>query len=143
MTKSPMSGQTVSRLAGAGGRVIVDTHALVWALRDPELLGTGAVEAIRSGIVSASVASLWELLIKKSKPGALLAEPLDWWARYVVGSGIRVLGIRESHVVALGGLGPYHKDPFDRILVAQAIVERATLVSKDATLAQYGISVVW
>lgn len=138
-----MSGQTASRLTGSGGRIIVDTHALVWALREPELLGAGAVEAIRSGVVSASVASLWELLIKKSKPGALLAEPVAWWSRYVVGSGIRVLGIRESHVVALGDLEPHHKDPFDRILVAQAIVERATLVSKDASLARYGVPVVW
>ena len=62
---------------------------------------------------------------------------------YVVGSGILVLGIRESQVVALGDLEPYHKDPFDRILVAHAIVERATLVSKDASLARYGVGVVW
>ena len=56
-------------------RVLVDTHTLVWALR--------------GGLVSASVASLWELLVKQSKPGALLADPLAWWARYVVGTGIR------------------------------------------------------
>jgi PIN domain nuclease of toxin-antitoxin system len=138
-----MPGRPVSRPGGAVERVLVDTHTLVWALRDPELLGVGAVEALRGGLVSASVANLWELLVKQSKPGALLADPLAWWARYVVGSGIRVLGIREAHVVALGGLEPIHKDPFDRILVAQAIVERATLVSKDATLAQYGVRVVW
>jgi PIN domain nuclease of toxin-antitoxin system len=138
-----MPGRTVSRPETVAGRVLVDTHTLVWALREPELLGVAGAEALREGVVSASVASLWELLVKKGKPGALLADPQDWWDRYVGGSGIRVLGIREAHVAALGRLEGHHKDPFDRILVAQAIVERATLVSKDAVLGRYGVRVIW
>lgn len=138
-----MPGRTADRPPTEPARVLVDTHTLVWALREPEFLGPAGAEALRDGTVLASVASHWELLLKKGKPEALLADPLDWWGKYVLGSGIRVLGIREAHVAALGRLADQHRDPFDRILVAQAIVERATLVSKDAALGKYGARVIW
>ena len=89
------------------------------------------------------MASLWELLLKKRKAGALVADPLPWREKCVLRSGIRVLGIRQSHVIALGQLGDFHQDPFDRILVAQTMVEGALLVSKDSELAVYGVNVVW
>jgi PIN domain nuclease of toxin-antitoxin system len=90
-----------------------------------------------------SVASLWELVLKTGKKDALLQDPLPWWEKYVVGSRILTLAIRTSHVLALGRLPELHKDPFDRILVAQAIVERMPLVTKDSRLQQYGVAVVW
>ena len=62
---------------------------------------------------------------------------------YVVTSGIPALPIRANHVVALGSLPEIHKDPFDRILVAQSIVEKLPLVSRDARLAKYGIEIIW
>lgn len=77
-----MSGKAASKITGFAGRVLLDTHALGWALREPELLGVWAVAAIRRGVVAARVASLWELLIQKSKPGALLAEPVAWWSHW-------------------------------------------------------------
>jgi PIN domain nuclease of toxin-antitoxin system len=89
------------------------------------------------------VANLWELVLKTRKPGALVADPLHWWEKYVVRSGIRVLAIRTPHIVTLAGLPDLHKDPFDRILVAQALAEGFTLASKDAILARYGAPLVW
>jgi PIN domain nuclease of toxin-antitoxin system len=82
-------------------------------------------------------------VLKRRKPGLLVADPLAWWEKYVVRSGIRVLAIRTRHIVSLAGLPDLHKDPFDRILVAQALAERLTLASKDVILARYGAPLVW
>lgn len=124
-------------------KILTDTHTLVWALSNPEALGRGAREALASSPFTASVANLWELVLKTSKPGSLVADPLPWWEKYVVRSGIRVLAIRTRHIVSLAGLPDLHKDPFDRILVAQALTEGLTLASKDAILARYGAPLVW
>ena len=92
---------------------------------------------------TASVANLWELVLKTRKPGALVADPLPWWEKYVIRSGIPAIAIRTAHIRALAGLPDLHKDPFDRILVAQSLAEGLTLVSKDAMLANYGVPVIW
>jgi PIN domain nuclease of toxin-antitoxin system len=124
-------------------KILTDTHTLVWALSDPEALGRAAREALAGQPFTASVANLWELVLKARKPGALVADPLPWWEKYVVRSGIRVLPIRAPHIRALAGLPDLHKDPFDRILIAQALAEQMTLASKDAMLARYGVPLVW
>jgi PIN domain nuclease of toxin-antitoxin system len=124
-------------------RVLTDTHTLVWALSAPEALGHAASEALANSPFTASVVNLWELVLKSHKPRALIADPLPWWEKYVVGSGIRVLSIRVRHIVSLAGLPNLHKDPFDRLLVAQALAEGMTLASKDAFLARYKAPLVW
>jgi PIN domain nuclease of toxin-antitoxin system len=124
-------------------RVLTDTHTLVWALTDPNLLSEKARRLIAEGDVAASAANLWELVLKAGKNGALVQDPLPWWERYVTGNGIIVLPIRAQHVMALGSLGAIHRDPFDRILLAQASYERRILVSKDPELKRYTASVVW
>jgi PIN domain nuclease of toxin-antitoxin system len=124
-------------------KVLTDTHTLAWALSRPELLGRAAREALASSPFTASVVNLWELVLKSRKPGALVADPLPWWEKYVVRSGIRVLSIRTLHIRALAGLPDLHKDPFDRMLVAQALAEGLTLTSKDAILAGYGMPLLW
>jgi PIN domain nuclease of toxin-antitoxin system len=93
--------------------------------------------------VAVGVASLWELVLKSGKKDALLQDPLPWWEEYVVQARIPTLAIRTSHVMTLGRLPELHKDPFDRILVAQAIVERMPLVTKDSRIQQYGIATIW
>lgn len=124
-------------------KVLADTHSLVWALSDPRALSTKSLKVLTEAEVTASVASLWELLLKKRRKGALLADPLAWWEEFVIGANVPTLAIRTVHVLALGRLPEIHKDPFDRILVAQAIAERMPLVSKDSHLAGYGISIIW
>jgi len=124
-------------------KVLTDTHTLVWALSDPESLSAAAHQALATATFTASVANLWELVLKASKPGGLVADPLPWWTKYVTGSGIPALAIRTAHIRALAALPELHKDPFDRILVAQAIAEGMTLVSKDPILTGYGAPVIW
>jgi PIN domain nuclease of toxin-antitoxin system len=124
-------------------RVLTDTHSLVWALSDPATLSREARQVLTDSEVIASVANLWELCLKAQKRDALLANPLPWWDRYVVNSGIPALPIRANHVVALGSLPDIHKDPFDRILVAQSMIEKLPLVTRDVRLAKYGIQIIW
>ena len=124
-------------------KVLTDTHTLVWALSDPDVLGGAARDALGGSPFTASVANLWELVLKTRKPGALVADPLPWWDKYVVRQGIRALSIRRPHILALAGLPDVHKDPFDRILVAQALAEGLTLASKNTILARYGVPLVW
>ena len=104
-------------------RVLTDTHTLVWALSDPDSLSAEARRVLIESEVMASVANLWELCIKSQKKGALLADPVAWWNKYIVKCGVPALSIRAAHVMALGVLADIHRDPFDRILVAQSIVK--------------------
>jgi PIN domain nuclease of toxin-antitoxin system len=124
-------------------KVLTDTHTLVWALSDPEALGALARAGLAESPFTASVVNLWELVLKARKPGALVAAPIPWWEKYVVRPRIPTLAIRTSHIRVLASLPDLHKDPFDRILVAQALAERLTLATKDAIFARYGVPVVW
>jgi PIN domain nuclease of toxin-antitoxin system len=124
-------------------KILTDTHTLVWALSNPEALGVSARDALAGSPFTASVANLWELVLKASRPAALVANPVPWWQKYIVGQGIPTLGIHTRHMVALAALPEIHKDPFDRILLAQAVSERLTLASKDSIFMQYGAPVVW
>ena len=124
-------------------RVLVDTHSLVWALSAPESLSPKARRILADSEVVVSVANLWELLLKAPKKDALLTDPLAWWERHISGNAIAILSIRVSHVIALGHLPEIHRDPFDRILIAQAIVENLPLVSKDARLSEYKVRILW
>jgi PIN domain nuclease of toxin-antitoxin system len=118
--------------------LLLDSHALLWALHAPEKLAPGARAAIADGNqpVFYSAASVWELAIKSSKgllriDGDLLAAIGD--ARLVE------LPVRAAHAWAVRRLPPIHADPFDRLLVAQAQVDRLTLVSRDRFLEEYRI----
>jgi len=78
-------------------KVLTDTHTLVWALTGSEPLGAAANAALARSLFTASVANLWELVFKSRKPGALVADPLLWWEKYVLGPRIPTLAIRTAH----------------------------------------------
>lgn len=124
-------------------RVLADTHALVWAVSSPELLSSTALAAFENEEIVASVASLWELSLKSGKKNALIADPVPWWRKYVTDKGVSTLPIRTADVIALCSLAEIHKDPFDRILVAQSLSQGIPLVTKDGRLALYGTSTIW
>ena len=124
-------------------KVLVDTHTLVWGLEDADPLSKTARRILLESEVVVSAASLWELLLKKGKRDALVQDPQKWWTDFVSKPALMVIGIQQSHVIEIGRLPAIHSDPFDRILVAQAIVEKIPLVSKDRQLAKYGVKVLW
>jgi PIN domain nuclease of toxin-antitoxin system len=122
---------------------LLDTHTLVWGVTAPERLPLRIRDLLAAGQGKASVVSYWELMLKKGRQTALVLDPARWWERYVTRASVEVLPVRVVHVDRLDELGEWHRDPFDRMLVAQALAEGFTLASKDATLARYGAPVVW
>jgi len=122
---------------------LLDTHVLVWGVAAPEKLPARVRRILAKDNTRVSVVSYWELVLKKGRPNALVVHPLDWWERYVTRAAVEVLPVRVAHVDRLDELAEIHRDPFDRMLVAQALAEECTLVSRDGALAHYGIPVVW
>ena len=122
---------------------LLDTHALIWSVSAPEKLSRKARRIVESGAVKASVVSYWELILKKSHPRALVTDPVSWWERFVNRSSVEVLPLRVAHITELDGLTQLHRDPFDRVLLAQAIAENISLLSRDSELGRYGAKVVW
>ena len=127
-------------------RVLLASHAFLWWIGDDPRLSPGAREVIAEGDneVFFSTASAWELAIKSSL--GRLRMPADF-ERFVTDqvdlNGFSVLPVQLSHALRVHGLPPHHKDPFDRMLIAQALVEDMPLVSRDRRLAGYGVRLVW
>lgn len=120
-------------------RLLLDTHVLLWALGNPTRLGRKTRSLIERSEVLVSVASLWEISIKAGL-GKLKIEPQDVFDA-IEPSGFDVLPIQAAHAIEVFSLGAAHGDPFDRLLVAQAMSERITLLTFDETLLGYGSSV--
>jgi PIN domain nuclease of toxin-antitoxin system len=127
-------------------RVLLDTHALLWWLAGDDRLPPGVGDLIDDPAtrVHVSSASLWELVVKTAAgrlrldddPAVLFTEPLD-------AAGFRVLPVDRRHVLALPELPDLHRDPFDRMLVAQALVEDLDVVTGDRQVRRYPVRVVW
>ena len=119
-------------------RLLLDTQVLVWAFGNHPRLGPVAREAITDPGNDAyvSAASVWEIAIKQAL-GKLRA-PQDLAGR-VERDGFRGLPVSLFHAEHAGGLAPIHRDPFDRLLVAQAQVEGLTIVTSDSVIPRYGV----
>jgi PIN domain nuclease of toxin-antitoxin system len=122
---------------------LLDTSTLLWTLATPNRLSKLARDAIATGESVISVASYWEVVIKTRKGMLPIPDPVTWWTRTAYLFGNRTLPIRATHVTALAALPDLHRDPFDRILIAQAIAEGLVLVTNDSKTAKYPVLVVW
>jgi PIN domain nuclease of toxin-antitoxin system len=120
--------------------LLLDTHALLWALHTPERLSQEARAAIGDGsrLVYFSAASVWELAIKSSR--GKLDIDADF-LRAAELSRFSELPVRSEHAWAVRDLPPFHGDPFDRILISQAMVEKLTIVTRDHLFSEYGVPV--
>ncbi|HEY1241163.1 MAG TPA: type II toxin-antitoxin system VapC family toxin, partial [Bryobacteraceae bacterium] len=114
-----------------------------WAISAPEELPARVRKILAKGEVTASVVSYWELVLKKTRQTAPVLQPAPWWERYITRAAVEVLPVRVAHVDHLDTLAEWHRDPFDRMLIAQAMAENYTLVSRDSARARYGVSVMW
>jgi len=121
-------------------RLLLDTHVLIW-LMTGEPVAKDGVNAIADprNTVFVSVASLWEIAIKQGR--GRLTPPEDT-AEAAVAAGFDILGIDPSHVRAVRDLPDHHRDPFDRILVAQARHEQLTLVTRNRRLSEYDVTIL-
>ncbi len=127
-------------------RVLLDTHAYFWWRADPARLSPAATTAIRDrrNIVCVSAATVWELSIKAHTKGWESARVLLLdMEEHLRAQGMHELPISLAHAREAGSLPLVHRDPFDRMLVAQARIERIQIVSNDMLFDAYGVSRVW
>jgi len=122
---------------------LLDTSTLLWALGSPERLSPRARRLVNAGENVVSIASYWEVVIKTQKGLLTIADLATWWQRATDLTAARVLPIRASHVTALAALPMLHKDPFDRILIAQALAEGLDFVTNDESIAGYSVHTIW
>lgn len=124
---------------------LLDTHTFIWWDSDPTQLSAAALTFLQdpSSVILLSVASVWEMIIKIQLRKMTLNLPLRTILSQQQSNGIQILSVTLEHVLAVESLPPVHKDPFDRLLIAQANVEGAELVSADAIMAHYPVKVLW
>ena len=120
-------------------KLLLDTHLLLWAAGDPGRIPAKCRRLIgnRENELLFSAASLWEVAIKRALGRKDFVVDTRLLRRGLLDNGYTELAIRSDHVVAIESLPPIHKDPFDRLLVAQATVEGVTLLTLDPVVAQY------
>src|SRR4051794_25216733 len=126
--------------------LLLDTHAYLWQASNPEKLPKAAIRAMESRNASlfVSVASLWEIAIlislKRIEISGSIQRLVDRSLRY---AGIQVVPIEPDHVDSVADLPFFHRDPFDRLIVAQAKSLEATVIGKDEAFDRYGIERLW
>lgn len=120
-------------------RLLLDTHLLLWSLTEPERLSATARALIGDPTHRPvfSIASIWELVQKRTRPRQELVPEPGYFRATLIQSGYQELPIRAEHVLAIADLPLLHKDPFDRVLLGQAIAEGMLLVTADDMLRRY------
>ena len=127
-------------------RLLLDTHALIWAATLDERLS----EQAKSHILDAdnelylSVASIWEMSIKTGLGKLILQQPIEQIINEQVQiNGLNILNIESSHAFAVAALPWHHRDPFDRLIISQCKIEKLTLLSCDTAMDAYDIERLW
>jgi PIN domain nuclease of toxin-antitoxin system len=127
-------------------RLLLDTHSFLWFISGSTNLSPTARTLIEdaSNQPLLSVASLWEMAIKLSLGKLSLAQPFEVLIPQQMRlNGIKLLGIEIEHTAAVSKLPFHHRDPFDRLLIAQAMVEQMPIVSADAAFVTYPVKRLW
>ena len=125
-------------------RLLLDTHAALWAVSEPDALSATARNAIVGAEeIRLSVVSPWELVIKSALGKIVLHRTVEDICRELEREfAAQSLAVSLAHVLEVGRLAPHHGDPFDRLLIAQARVEGLTIVTRDHLFAEYGVALV-
>jgi len=127
-------------------KLLFDTHTFIWWDSNRAKLSQTALTVLEdsSHILLLSVVSIWEIQIKQQLGKLTLNQPLtEIIESQQKTNSIELLPIQLNHVLGLQSLPPIHKDPFDRLLISQANIENAVLVSRDPLLAQYSVKLIW
>jgi PIN domain nuclease of toxin-antitoxin system len=126
-------------------RVLLDSKALVWWFSSDSRLSVRAARVIKDprNEIVVSVASAWELAIKNHLGKLPMGGLLERLPRDLEEAGVAVLPINLDHAIRAGSLPGHHKDPFDRMLVAQAQADNLAIVSSDPIFGHYGVRRLW
>jgi PIN domain nuclease of toxin-antitoxin system len=124
-------------------KLLLDTHSFIWWRTSPDRLTPRVKTALENDEIEVylSVASIWEMQIKIQLNKLKFTVSLQTFVEEEQKNGLAFLPVNEQHVFRLEQLPPIHRDPFDRILIAQALVEGAQIVTDDAQIQQYPVSV--
>ena len=127
--------------------ILLDTHAFIWMASDPEKLSSRAIEAIqrnREGLI-VSMATCWEVaLLHKRGRLSLPVSPDRFLEKAITRHGIHEVPFARATILASVALPEIHRDPFDRILIAEALLRGCPIVTRDEMIASYpGVSVIW
>ncbi len=125
--------------------VLLDTHVYLWMDADPSKLSVTATAVIRdpASVLMVSSISILEIVIKVGIGKLKLRDPVDALVKRQQAHGVNILPVSLNHALEVGNLPTPHKDPFDRVLAAQAIIAGADLLTKDPIFAQYPVRVIW
>jgi PIN domain nuclease of toxin-antitoxin system len=123
-------------------KLLLDTHAALWFLAGDERLGENARRRLTDDAnrVLLSAAVVWEIAIKRTL-GKLVVP--DEYLPLLLDAGVQPLPVSVAHAAAVEQLPPHHRDPFDRMLVVQADIEGAAIVSRDDALRPYDVPMIW
>ena len=127
-------------------KYVLDTHTLLWIINDDPRLSKKAknVYLNSENLILFSVASLWEMAIKISLKKLSIDEPLNEFIQnHIRRNDIKFLNIEIPHILSLENLAYHHRDPFDRLIVAQCIQENITILSSDKIFDLYSVKRVW
>jgi PIN domain nuclease of toxin-antitoxin system len=127
-------------------RLLLDTHVLIWWVEGDPALSVRARRAIADGDNEClvSIASAWEIAIKASLGKLTIRTPFEReFGDMLAANRFSTLPIELAHVARVATLPFHHRDPFDRLLVAQALAERVPIVSADAVFRRYGVTRLW
>lgn len=122
-------------------RLLLDTHTLIWGISEPEKLSKKTKELLSDvdNIILVSTASLWELQIKRSLNKIILPED---FIPQLQKNGYELLNISYKHIERLDEIPLIHRDPFDRMLIAQSMYENVPLITKDSEIAKYNVKII-
>jgi len=125
--------------------ILLDTHAVLWFLEGSEKMGKVAVDTIHSAENNKyiSVATLWEVAIKLSIGKMEFEGGIEGFIQSTEDNGFLQLGVSSEHIKRTAGLPFIHRDPFDRMLVAQAMAENMVLMTVDNNILKYDIECIW
>jgi PIN domain nuclease of toxin-antitoxin system len=127
-------------------RLLVDSHTLIWAVDDPSRLGNAAITALQdpANELIVSAATIWEIAIKVGLGKLKLSLAYRQWMRRAIADlGLATLPITVEFADAQNQLPQIHRDPFDRLLIAQSVLDSLPIVSADSQFDAYGVNRVW
>ena len=126
-------------------RVLLDTHTFLWAVGEPARLSRKVTQFLTADDTQAflSAASLWEIALKVRAGKLRLPETAEFFVEHMAALGVQPLAVEVSHVLLVLGLPDHHRDPFDRLLIAQSQAEHLPIVTSDPAIRRYSVEVLW